>query len=115
MWTLHAEASFSSAHANGPAGHKCNNMHGHDWKAIVEVTFNKVDECGWGPDFGAIKAMVREMDHKNLNEFFKPYGFPPSAEYISQWLYGQIRERFGFTPDFVTIVEGDANSVTYRE
>lgn len=112
-WTLHVEEDFSSAHANGPEGHKCNNVHGHDWLAIVEVTYNDLDENGWGPDFGAIKGLIRPLDHQDLNAFFPD--MKPSAENIAKWLYHQVWGRVGFKPDFVTINEGGANRVTYRE
>jgi len=124
-WTLHVEEDFSSAHANGPDGHKCNNMHGHDWLAIVEITYNDVDENGWGPDFGAIKQFIKPLDHQNLNDFFDGThrleggwlipSMKPSAELIAQWLWRQIWAATGLRPDFVEINEGGANSVVYRE
>jgi len=117
VWTLHVEEEFSSAHANGPEGHKCTTLHGHDWLAVVEITYHKVDENGWGPDFGAIKNIIRPLDHQNLNTFFTETDLPikPSAELIGQWLYRQIWGVTGYQPDFVEITEGGANSVTYRE
>jgi len=113
-WTLHVEEEFSSAHANGPDGHKCNNMHGHDWLATVEVTYNKLDENGWGPDFGLIKSFIKPLDHQNLNDYFAPHGIKPSAEEIARWLYHQIWGA-GYKPDFVEVNEGGANSVVYTE
>lgn len=114
-WTLHVEEEFSAAHANGPAGHRCNTMHGHDWVAIVEITYDAVDENGWGPDFGAIKAIFKPLDHENLNEFFDPFGLKPSAELIAMWAHDEIIRTTGYRPDFVTICEGGTNRVTYRE
>jgi 6-pyruvoyltetrahydropterin/6-carboxytetrahydropterin synthase len=122
MWTLHVEEDFSSAHANGPDGHKCNEMHGHDWLAVVEVTYDKVDENGWGPDFGAIKGLIRPLDHQDLNKLFAAgtkfggeEGMKPSAELIARWLYHQIWGVTGHRPDFVEVHEGGANRITYRE
>jgi 6-pyruvoyltetrahydropterin/6-carboxytetrahydropterin synthase len=126
MWTMHVEQDFSSAHANGPDGHKCNNMHGHDWLAIVECSYDKVDENGWGPDFGAVKGLIKPLDHKNLNELFDGTlghypAMKPSAENIAKWLYGLVKDllgpaaRYGGVVDFVTVCEGGANRVTYRE
>jgi 6-pyruvoyltetrahydropterin/6-carboxytetrahydropterin synthase len=124
-WVLHVEEDFSSAHANGPEGHKCNEMHGHDWLAVVEIPYHKVDENGWGPDFGKIKSFIKPLDHRNLNELFDgthelPNGvrlpeMPPSAENIAQWLYRQVWGTTGYQPDFVSVYEGGANQVTYRE
>lgn len=119
MWTIHVEEDFSSAHANGPDGHKCNNMHGHDWLAVVEISYDKVDENGWGPDFGEIKALIRPLDHQNLNELL---GFKPSAENIAAWLYKRVEDvldaadgKYGQCRiEFVRIHEGGANSVTFK-
>jgi 6-pyruvoyltetrahydropterin/6-carboxytetrahydropterin synthase len=120
MWTLHVEEEFSSAHANGPEGHKCNEMHGHDWLAVVEVSYHKVDENGWGPDFGLIKSFVKTLDHHNLNSTFDGtlghYAeMKPSAENIAKWLYLQVWGAIGLQPDFVEIHEGGANRVRYTE
>lgn len=115
MWTLHVEEDFSSAHANGPEGHKCNNMHGHDWLAVVEVTYSKLDEFGWGPDFGLIKNLIKPLDHMNLNEYFEPIDIAPSAEEIARWLYHQVWGATGLQPDFIEITEGGMNSVRYVE
>ena len=112
-WTLHVEEEFSSAHANGPPGHKCNNVHGHDWLAVVEITYSKVDDNGWGPDFGAVKALIKPLDHKDLNEHFYP--MKPSAELIAQWLYREVMSVTGLQPDFVDIHEGGANRVRYTQ
>lgn len=120
MWTLHVEEEFSSAHANGPAGHRCNEMHGHDWLAIVEITYYTVDENGWGPDFGAIKQLIKPLDHNNLNTLFDGSlghfaEMKPSAENIARWLYNEVGRVLKYMPDFVTIVEGGQNKVTYRD
>ena len=119
-WTLHVEEDFSSAHANGPEGHKSNTMHGHDWLATVEVTYDKLDENGWGPDFGAIKAIIKPLDHKNLNDLFDGTlghfaWMKPSAENIAKWLFHQVWGVTGYKPDFVEINEGGANRVRYTE
>jgi len=111
-WVLHVEEEFSSAHHNGPEGHKCNETHGHDWLAVVEITYHQVNELGWGPDFGDVKGVIRPMDHQNLNKLF---AFPPSAELIGQWLYHEIWGRIGIQPDFVEIHEGGANRIRYTE
>lgn len=114
-WTSHVEETFESAHHNAPPDqpeHKCANVHGHSWRAEIELTYGALDEIGWGPDFGALKALIRSLDHRDLNEMFD---FPPSAENIARWLYRQTAEMTGIAPNFVRVHEGRANSITYRE
>jgi 6-pyruvoyltetrahydropterin/6-carboxytetrahydropterin synthase len=119
VWTARVEEEFSAAHHNGPDGHKCNRNHGHDWLAVVEVTYRRIDEhTGWGPDFGAIKALIKPLDHNDLNEYFD---FPPSAENLARWLYEEVKKllgpsaRYRGVVDFIEIHEGGGNVVTYRE
>lgn len=111
----HVEETFESAHANGPEGHKCREMHGHSWKAEIEFRYDssQLDEYGWGPDFGRVKGLIRALDHRNLNDLFS---FPPSAENISRYLLNQTYNMF---PDLlwvrVTIHEGRGNMIRVEE
>lgn len=115
MFRAHVEATFESAHANGPVGHKCREMHGHSWLAEIDWEYeeDKLDAYGWGPDFGAVKEIIRQLDHHDLNQWFAD--MPPSAERIAQWMYRQFEELFGFAPLFVRLHEGRGNTMTYTE
>ena len=112
MFRAHVEATFESAHANGPEGHKCRVMHGHSWVAEIDWEYGEVrqDEYGWGPDFGAVKEIIRRLDHQNLNNVFD---FPPSAENIAKWMYQEFELNFGFRPLFVKLHEGRGNTMVY--
>lgn len=155
MYTAHVEATFESAHANGPAGHKCagtqpgipgnvaaaimdalhdiaapsprriyeaiaerigNGMldyHGHSWLAELDFAYDEdqLDESGWGPDFGAAKELIRQLDHHNLNLLMDQ----PSAERIAEWLYGAFMTRFGFAPLRVVVHEGRGNRMVFED
>ena len=116
-WRSHVEETFESSHHNAPADqpdHKCANVHGHSWLAEIELTYGALDrpEIGWGPDFGVLKGIIRQLDHKDLNAFFD---FPPSAELIAQWIYRQVQEQTGRTPDVVRVHEGRGNMIAYSE
>jgi 6-pyruvoyl-tetrahydropterin synthase len=93
-------------------------MHGHDWLAILEITYDEVDENGWGPDFGLIKSLIKPLDHQDLNDYFSGNydhkSMKPSAENIAQWLFHEVWALTSYKPDFVTVNEGGANRVTYR-
>jgi 6-pyruvoyl-tetrahydropterin synthase len=118
MWRSHVEAVASAKHSNGPEGQKCYNDHGHDWKVEVDIEYRQVDGYGWGPPFGAIKAIIREYDHSlSLNQMLYPD--PPSAENFAKRLYDRIvSEVIGVIriKDMwlqVTVHEGEGNRVTY--
>lgn len=146
MYRAHVEATFESAHRNGPDGHKCAgtlygvplsvrkkveaffdstdlaeqmiaelsdefDFHGHSWLAEIEWDYNEsvMTDYLWGPDFGKVKDLIRQLDHHNLNLIFEY----PSAEFLTKWLYEQFKEQFGFTPIFVKIHEGRGNTMVY--
>ena len=114
MFTATVERTITAAHHNGPEGHKCNTNHGHDWRAIVTVEYGDEDlnANGWGPDFGAIKAVLDRYDHQDLNELLP---FPPSAENFAKHLYREIWTATSFTPSRVELYEGHDNRVAYTE
>ena len=86
--------------------------HGHSWLAEVEwnYTEHQLDEHFWGPDFGKVKDMIRELDHHNLNLMFAQ----PTAEFLAKHLFEKFTEVFGFMPDLVKLHEGRGNMVIYR-
>lgn len=87
--------------------------HGHSWFGIIEWSYDvdKLDEYGWGPDFGAVKELMRRYDHHNLNLF--PDLKHASAENLSELIYDDFEITFGFAPDFVRLQEGAGNAVIY--
>lgn len=61
-----------------------------------------LDENGFVADFGEISAIVRQYDHRDLNEFFPN----PTAEILAHEFYDQMRKAFpGKRIDAVTVYE----------
>jgi 6-pyruvoyl-tetrahydropterin synthase len=87
-------------------------FHGHSWLAEIEWSYTEkqLDEYAWGPDFGAVKLIIRQYDHHNLNLMMKL----PSAENIAKAMFEEFETTFGFAPDFVRLHEGKGNVLTYR-
>lgn len=86
-------------------------FHGHSWLGIIEWSYDehRLDENGWGPDFGRAKQIIRQYDHHNLNLMMAL----PSAENLAKAIYDEFTETFGFTPDFVKLHEGAGNTLVY--
>ena len=62
--------SFSAAHFITLAGHQCESLHGHNYRAGITV-YGKVDpECAFVVDFAVLKRILRPyvqaMDHRVL-------------------------------------------------
>ena len=84
---------FESAHHLPylPVGHKCRNLHGHNYRVDVVVR-GVPDGRGFVRDFAELDAelapIIKLVDHKLLNEV---QGLEnPTAEIIAAWFYGRI-------------------------
>ncbi len=86
--------TFESAHVlpNVPAGHKCGRMHGHSFRAEIEVTGNVDPHTGFVIDYAKIKEVSRplrdQLDHRLLNEI--PGLENPTSEIICKWIWDRI-------------------------
>ena len=62
--TIRTEETMSAAHiVHTDPNSPCFRIHGHNWKAIIEVT-GKVHDDGMIIDFKEIKSLLRQYDHK---------------------------------------------------
>lgn len=89
--------SFDSAHflPNVPDGHKCKEIHGHTYRAVIYINGTLDKEVGWVMDFAEVKAVidpiVKSIDHKLLNNL--PGLENPTCERIAVWLWDNIKPR----------------------
>jgi 6-pyruvoyl-tetrahydropterin synthase len=116
MYESRVVRQIEAAHHNGPPGHKCEVNHGHTWgiTVVFQYTNESVsnDTYGWGPEFGAVKKIIDQYDHQDLNDKFGP-GIPPSAENLARVLYDQFVIQLGASVKYVQVNEGSGNSVRY--
>ena len=96
MYEISIKSSFSSAHQLKGYDGVCENLHGHNWKAEVFVRTNKLDEIGLGIDYKILEEhtdnILKELDHKNINEVVPFDKINPSSENIAQWLYKKLSD-----------------------
>lgn len=116
MFTIEKEFTFSASHhlKGLPETHPCSRDHGHNYKIIVKLTAEKLNEIGFVVDYrelDVIKEFIdTTLDHRNLNEVFP---FNPTAENIAQHLFGYFKLKF-HQVSAVTIKETDKTSATYQ-
>jgi 6-pyruvoyltetrahydropterin/6-carboxytetrahydropterin synthase len=100
MFELTVTTHFAAAHQLKMVAHKCENLHGHNWKVEVCVAGSELDHAGLLIDFGELKrhvaTVIDGLDHRFLNEleYFKN-GNPSSehiAVYIADQLTGMLKE-----------------------
>lgn len=118
MYTLELEHGFAAAHQLQHAfSTECNDFkHGHNWKVKVTISTHALHN-GMVIDFKRLKAVINELDHKDLNTILD---FETSAENLSKYLYDKIceamREKHGEDAAFsveVQLWEADKASITY--
>jgi 6-pyruvoyltetrahydropterin/6-carboxytetrahydropterin synthase len=122
MYELSFESYFSAAHNLRDYKGKCEKLHGHNWKIIVALRSDRLDERGMVMDFGDAKQLVgtllEELDHTYLNdhEYFKAIN-NPTTENIARFFYQKIAENLPphIRVSKVSIWESDKCSASYFE
>jgi 6-pyruvoyltetrahydropterin/6-carboxytetrahydropterin synthase len=86
-----------------PEGHKCRNLHGHNYRIEVVVR-GSLDARGFIKDFAEMDAeimpLIKMVDHRLLNEV--PGLENPTAEIIAGWFFQRIDDC-----DSVRVYEND--------
>ena len=87
--------TFDSAHflPHVPDGHKCKDIHGHTYRAVVYIQGEPDSRLGWVMDFADLKhilnPIIKRVDHKLLNDL--PGLENPTCERIAIWLWDEIK------------------------
>ena len=96
MFEVSVEQTFAAGHALRNYRGKCENVHGHNYRLLVTVKGEKLDETGLLVDFIELKRVTREiidrLDHQFINDIPPFDVLNPSAENIAPFLFGYRRE-----------------------
>lgn len=69
-WELKVSGSFAAAHRLMGYQGKCRYLHGHNWKVVIGLEVDRLDDVGIGVDFGILKhvlnSVLKQFDHKLL-------------------------------------------------
>ncbi|MEZ4462514.1 MAG: 6-carboxytetrahydropterin synthase QueD [bacterium] len=88
------EFTFEAAHRlpRVPDGHKCGRLHGHSFRARIELEQPVDADTGWTMDFGDLERICRptidRLDHRYLNEIDGLEN--PTSENIASWMWTQL-------------------------
>ena len=121
MYELTVERQFSAAHLMRGYDGACARLHGHNYRVLLSVEGDELDECGMLVDFAELKRafeeILDELDHRNLNEVPPFDEINPSSEHLARHIYRRTDDAIGdgITVSRVTIYESPTSSVTYRE
>lgn len=115
--TLYTETVIDSSHQLRGYDGKCANTHGHSWKISLWIRGDEVkkDKVGILFDFGNVKDIKEELDHKFLNDIPPFDKINPTAENISKYIYTKLKDQrpeLGFK---IRVYETAVGKETYCE
>ncbi len=122
MYLLTVEDHFASAHQLRGYKGKCENIHGHNWRVVLNVRGEKLNEIGLLIDFNDLKAVLKKitgyLDHKNLNEVGPFDKVNPSSENIAEYIAIEAQKNLAeINPlvyvESVTVWESDTSRCTF--
>ena len=124
MYELSVELPFSAAHCLVGHPGRCANLHGHNYRVVVAVCGEHLNDHGMLIDFGDLKEIcarvIDPLDHTMLNEVPALEGRSPTAEALAEHIYGQVEGCLSEAGHGnvrllqVTVYESERSHATYR-
>ena len=121
MYEVTITQSFSAAHSLKEIGGACEKLHGHNFIVEVSLSSPALNDAGIVIDFTIVKEwtdeILKELDHKYLNELIYFDGLNPSAENVARFIYDRVLEKArGHRLDVacVTVWESEDTRASYR-
>ena len=121
MFEAFVEETFAAGHALRNYRGKCENVHGHNYRAEVALQGAELDAIGLLGDFVELKRVVHavldRMDHQWLNDFPPFDAINPSAENMAKYIYDEVSAALtakeGVRVASARLWETDTASATY--
>ena len=120
MYEVTIKQSFSAAHMLTEAGGTCEKLHGHNFIVEVSICSAALTDAGILIDFRILKQwadeILKEFDHKYLNEISYFNGMDPSSENVARFIYDKISEKVkksNLDVSRVTVWESEDARVSY--
>ena len=115
MYTISKEFHFSASHqlTHLPMGHQCARLHGHNYKVVLILEAEILNDDSFVKDYGqltAFKKIVDDMDHQHLNDLFN---FRTTAENLAEYLYGKAHDLYGHITKSISVSETDKTWATF--
>lgn len=94
MYGVTIEAGFSAVHRVRLADGTIEPLHGHDWRVRACFAKAALDDHGMVVDFdraaSALRSLVTEFDHTDLNECAAFAGLNPTAEAVARHVFDRL-------------------------
>jgi 6-pyruvoyltetrahydropterin/6-carboxytetrahydropterin synthase len=120
MYRISVENDFDAAHYLRGYKGKCEALHGHRFKVVVQLEGSKLNEFGIAYDFTELKQHLAEIlkryDHTCLNDISPFDTINPSSENIAGTIYRELKTKLEGAPvslSAVEVWESPTSRVTY--
>jgi len=119
MFEVRVVSDFSAAHNLREYEGQCEQLHGHNWKVEVVVASKRLNAIGLVVDFrqlkAELKAVLKDLDHKYLNEIKYFRKINPTSENIAKFIYARLalKPAASGRKVRVTVWENERSSATY--
>lgn len=120
MFDIFIKTHFCGGHHLREYPGNCERPHGHNWKVTVTVRATELDKLGMGIDFravkNAVKTVIDDLDHRDLNEHPAFTEKNPSSENIAVHIFDTLLESLQtdrYQLHSITVYETDSSGVTY--
>lgn len=121
MFDIFIKTHFSAGHHLRNYPGNCEQPHGHNWSVEVTVRATELDNLGMGIDFRKLKeavgSVLKQLDHRDLNQHPAFLVKNPSSENIAAYLYDNLKEPLSserYHLESITIGETENTGITYR-
>lgn len=95
-YTLKSHVTFAAAHQLRGYQGNCARLHGHNYRAEVEVRATKLDEIGFVLDVRDLRKAIQEvaagLDHEFINEIEPFDRVNPTAENLARYFFDKVAE-----------------------
>ncbi len=109
MYQISIEEDFDAAHFLRGYRGKCEALHGHRFRVVVQIKSSSLNDIGIAYDFAELKQHLRDIlarfDHTCLNDVQPFDGINPSSENIASTIYDEIKPRLAGAPVSLSCVE----------
>lgn len=120
MYQISVEQHFDAAHFLRGYRGKCEALHGHRYRVVVQIKASRLDDIGLAYDFTELKQhlgdIISRFDHACLNDVPPFDKMNPSAENIASTIYNELKPKLAQAPVSISCVEvweSPQNGVAY--
>ncbi len=94
MYELKVEMTFAAAHNLREYEGLCEQLHGHNWRVVVVLAADELDNQGMVMDFRCVKeslsGVLDRLDHRYLNEVAPFDVLNPTTENLCRYIAEEL-------------------------